>query len=222
MLNDEAFQPVLKMARIELQPGPMTLDPTDAATWAYFPIDALVALGSVHPAQAAVALVGQHGCVLLPESGEMTIHAHVMSPGRAYRLNWTAVRNEPARYAQWLWHAAAAAHSLIGQMAQWSFCVQHHTPTQRLASWLLHCWSQWPKDKLKFHLDALPHAMRQCVEPALLHAAKLQQPSGFDVHDGVLSAAVPLHLSALACDCHQKITAKTAAFSALPQGGYLP
>ena len=101
-----------------------------------------------HPCHAmpgAVALVGQRGCVVWPSAPSAAVQVHVVSPGHAYRLDWAAVRQDPSRFAPWLWHTTAAAQSLIAQMAQWSFCAQHHSPLQRLASWLLHGLRSLPK-----------------------------------------------------------------------------
>ena len=122
MLGDDAFQPALKIKQVQLQPGPMVVDQRGVDSWAFFPVDALITVGAESPSLAAMALVGRHGCVLWPQAGDSAMHVHVMAPGRAYRVDWTAVRNDPTRYAKWLWHAAAATQGLIQQMAQWSFC----------------------------------------------------------------------------------------------------
>lgn len=207
MLGDNAFQVALKVAQVQLQPGPVPTDPLGVASWAYFPVDALITVGSERSAQAAVALVGRHGGVFGPQDGDSAMHAQVMAPGMAYRVDWSAVRKKPTRYAQWLWHAAVATQGLIGQMAQWSFCVQHHTPTQRLASWLLHCWAQSSKVPFQLHLHAMPPAMRQCVPLSPLEAGHVQ-PNGFEVNEGFLTALVPHRLLEQACTCHQKIATR--------------
>lgn len=210
MLGDGAFQPDLKITQVQLQPGPMVVDPRGVDAWAFFPVDALITIGVESSSQAAVTLVGRHGCVLWSQAGEGAMNAHVMAPGRAYRVDWTAVRNDPTRYAKWLWHAAAATQGLIQQMAQWSFCVQHHTPVQRLASWLLHCWAQSPQFQLPRH--AMPPAMRQCLEALPSEAFHAQLQPDFEVCEGFLPAVVPQHLQALACTCHQKIAVRREGF----------
>jgi hypothetical protein len=202
MLGDDAFQAALKVVRVQLQPGPVPTDPLGVASWAYFPVDALITMGSERSAQAAIALVGRHGGVFGPQDGDSAMYAHVMAPGLAYRVDLAAVHNDPSRYSQWLWHAAAATQELIGQMAQWSFCVQHHAPAQRLASWLLYCLAQSSKDQ--FHLHAMPPAMRQCVPLSPLGAGQAP-PHGFEVREGFLTALVPHRLLEQACTCHQKI-----------------
>jgi hypothetical protein len=207
MLGDGAFPPALKMTQVQLQPGPMA-DLCRAEAWAYFPVDALITVGPEHPAQAAVALVGRHGGVLGPQVGHGAVHAHVMTPGLAYRVDWAVVRDDPTRYAQWLWHAAAATQALLNQMAQWSFCVQHHTPAQRLASWFLHCMAQSPAAPLQLNLQLIPPSIRQGVVGSPVDAFHVQPLSGFEVREGFLSAAAPQRLSALACTCHQKLAAR--------------
>jgi len=207
MLGDGVVPPTLKMTQVQLPSGPMT-DTGAAGAWAYFPVDALIAVGPAHAERAAVALVGQHGGVLGPQTGHGAMHGYVVVPGVAYRVDWTVVRDDPARYAQWLWHAAVATQALANQIAQWSFCMQHHTPVQRLASWFLHGMAQSSAVPLQLHLHAIPLSMRQGMAGAQVDAFNVQLLPGFEVRDGFLSASAPQRLLALACSCHQKLASR--------------
>lgn len=209
MLGDGAFPSALQMTQVQLPPGPLAVGPCGADAWAYFPVDALITIGPEGSAQAAVALVGRRGCVIWPQVGQAALHAQVMVPGLAYRVNWAVVRDDPTRYAKWLWHATAATQGLVKQMAQWAFCVQHHAPTQRLASWLLHCMAQSSVGQLQLSLHALPTSMCPCLGGAQVSACSAQQLPGVEVREGTLSAVVPQRLLAQACTCHQKLAVRS-------------
>lgn len=204
MLGDGTLEPALKVAAVQLPVGPLSVQPSDTAFYAYFPVDALIAMVPDRSDRSAVALVGRHGGVF-DLDGQRAMRAHVMVPGQAYQVDWTLVHKEPTRHARWLWHAAAATQGLIGQMGQWSFCTQHHTPTQRLASWLLYCSAQLSTVPLRLHLDAMPPAMRQCLTPSPVVGRQFVAPPGFSVSEGVLSVSSMNGLLAQACTCHQDI-----------------
>ena len=201
MLGDGAFPPALKMTQVQLQPGPMA-DLCRAEAWAYFPVDALIGLVPVHSAATAVALVGRHGCIVLPDAAA-SVQAHVVSPGRAYRRDWVGVNEDPDRFAPWLWHAAAAAQSLIGQMAQWSFCAQHHSPSQQLASWLLYGLAQSPKTELTLSLAGLPPGIQTWLSTSAEPA--VSDSCGFVVDEGCLRTRRNPQLAAQACSCHTRM-----------------
>lgn len=201
MLADVALQSDLQPVCVDLPSGPLAPDSHGSGQFVYFPVDALMTLGAVNSADAVLAVVGRHGCVAPGQAGGTAIQSHVMVPGRAYRIDWAPVADDPVRYAPWLWQTTAAAQRLIGQMTQWSFCVQHHTGPQHLASWLLHCVAQYPRDPLNFHLHALPTAIRQLLAPS-----DAQNGPGFDVHEGHLHVTSPQRLAEQACSCHQKMT----------------
>lgn len=208
MLRGGVFPPALKVQQVKLPLGLLAADSCVPEAWVYFPVDALIAIGPMRTVSVAEAWVGRHGCLLWPSVGDGAMQAHVMAPGWAYRADWTAVRNDPTQYAQWLWHASVATQTLINQMAQWSFCVQHHTPSQRLASWLLHGMAQSPAFSLQLSLQAMPPAMRQCLDVLPPGVAPAPCGSGFDVREGIWAVPAPQQLSALACACHQKLAAR--------------
>lgn len=205
MLASGAWVGDVSTTLVNLQPGPIPAETADAGAWAYFPIDALICLVPSHSAWAAVALVGRHGCVLPPHAGDTSWRAHVVSPGRAYRLDWALVREDPVRFAPCLWHAASAAQSLIGQMAQWSFCAQHHSPSQHLASWLLYGLAQSPKAELTLSLEGLPPGIQTWLAPSVVAAPEADDSRGFVVEEGCLRTTFSAQLKAQACSCHARM-----------------
>jgi hypothetical protein len=206
MLTDVVLQADLKPVCVDLLTGLLTPGFHGTDRFVYFPVDALMTLGSGRSADAALAVVGLHGCVAPGPAGGSSTHAHVVVPGQAYRIDWAPVADDPERYAAWLWHTAAATQRLIRQMVQWSFCAQHHTGRQHLASWLLHCMAQYPRAHLNFHLHALPMSIRHLLALSGAHNA-----SGFDVHEGHVHVTSPRRLAEQACSCYQKMVGADAA-----------
>lgn len=211
ILSKSQAVPDLKVDCVPLPVGPLAPG-SDFSV--YFPLDALMTLGSAHAAPSAfsaaslggvVALVGQHGCVGPLQSGAASMQAHVMLAGHAYCVDWTPVRDDPARYAHWLWFQTSSLQRLLGQMAQWSFCAQHHTPVQSLSSWLLQCWALRPDDGLTLCLNALPQPVRQWADLSQEGAKLAPAGAAFEVRDGCVRVLSAPALAALACACHAQM-----------------
>jgi hypothetical protein len=210
ILAEDALWPALKLPRVQLQLGPMPSDPEGLATWCFFPVDALITLSSVNPQQSVPTFVGQHGCVLPPQVQGSAMQSRVMVSGQAYRMNWNELRADPRRHAMWLRYTLAATQGLIGQMAQWVFCVQHHTSEQRLASWLLHCIAQSSNAELNVDISSLPLAIRQLLVPLQPGIFRHAHDWGFEIQNGCLRTTAPSLLRAQACCCYQKMAVVNA------------
>lgn len=214
MLGDGAAWEGVQISRVNLPLGHLH---QEQGEWAYFPVDALISWVPTPAMPGAVALVGRRGCVVWPSTPSAPVQVHVVSPGHAYRLNWAAVRQDPSRFAPWLWHTTAAAQSLMGQMAQWSFCAQHHSPSQRLASWLLHGLAQSSKAELLLSEQSLPLGVQQwlstlrVVSGAVPDAvsgtvdAQATHDPGYILKDGCLRTTDEAKLLAQACACHTSL-----------------
>jgi hypothetical protein len=208
MLGEGALGDGVQLTRVNLPSGHLQ---QDHGEWAYFPVDALISWVPTQSTQSAVALVGHRGCVVMPSGPSAPVQVHVVSPGHAYRLDWAVVRQDPSRFAPWLWHTTAAAQSLIGQMAQWSFCAQHHSPSQRLASWLLHGLAQTPKPELLLSLKSLPRAMQDWLSSSGAVDAQAIKGHGYIVKDGCLRTTNPVQLLDQACPCHASMAHPNSA-----------
>jgi hypothetical protein len=96
MLSDGDWGDDVQVTRLNLPSGPLQ---EEHGEWVYFPVDALISWVPTHSMQGAVALVAHRGCVLLPPAQSAPVQLHVVSPGHAYRLDWTLVRQNPSRFA---------------------------------------------------------------------------------------------------------------------------
>jgi hypothetical protein len=199
---------------VDLPFGPWTLEPSNP--FVYFPIDALLTFSharAVHDAVDVVdvAVVGQHACVGPSELWGMSMHAVVIVPGQAYRIDWTQVKQDPQRYADWLWHTTVVTHGLIEQMAQTAFCVRHHTPVQRLASWLLMASGQFVGASLRLPLEALPASISQRSESRAQTLDTLQALQAIALEGDSLHVLDAQRLAAAACRCHTRVTSAAVA-----------
>ncbi len=184
---------------IDLPAGPLALEVMRQEGVAYFPMGALISLGA-SPLTHVPAVLGLQSCLLPMPQEAGVLQAHVMVPGQACRVAWTPVQENPQRYADGLWATTLATQALLRQIAQWAFCVQHHTPVQVAASWFLNCCAQASQADWPLNWTALPQPIQQV----------LPQLTGIEVSHGVLQAFDLPRLRALACDCHRHIAAPIA------------
>ena len=205
LLADSALQPDLKPVCMALSAGPLVFDFSGSDRFIYFPVDALMTLGPANSSNAVLAVVGWHGCVASGQTESSAIQSHVMVPGQAYRLDWSVVAQDPARYTAWLWHTTAATHGQMEQMAQTAFCVQHHHATQRLASWLLMCLAQYGGDDLVLPLACLPASILASAADLQNTLQTLESQGALAWRDAHIEQLHAGRLVALACRCHTMV-----------------
>lgn len=210
------------LERVPLTPGAWPLEGTDSNAHVYFPEEGLVSLWRPGPQGAAtvLAVAGRHSCLLPGYWQPGPFQAHVLVPGHAHRFNWSLVQSDSQRYADWLLETAKASQQLIRQVAQMTYCVQHHGVAQRMASWLLICLNQNPQPSLQIQLAELKHWL--CVSPEQFQSAlvtlqahaviRLESPSSADLlpeHEAMASTllhtSAPARLEQLACSCHLQV-----------------
>lgn len=207
MLQEGAWDGDVKPILVHLPPGPLSDE--DLGAWAYFPVDALIGLMSSGAPDACTVVVGHHGCVMSSGCG-MSMHAHVVSPGWVYKLDWMPVHQDPGRFAPWLWQTAAVTQQLMGQMAQWSFCVHHHSPSQRLASWLLHALTQTSHAELKLSWKGLPLDLQRWLAHDAAAASLAADEGGYTLEADGVRAMRHERLRAQACTCHVHMATPSA------------
>lgn len=190
--------------RIQVPAGPWPIELDRHHDWAYFPDDSLV---SVSPSRlawgdAVIAVVGHHGFWLPGMLTGRPLHAQVLRAGHVHRVDWSIVQRDPQRYAPWLIRAAQASQRMMGQMAQLAFCAKHHTPTQRMASWLLVCRHESVNTSLPASLGGIQSSLRE--QDQWLVAA-LSQCHGKGAVPASLVSLDQEALAVVACTCHRYI-----------------
>lgn len=216
MFKDAPTNLAVSLECVDLPQGPLSLACTDR--YVYFPLDALVTLTQINPANDAVdvAVVGCHACIGPSELWGTPMQAMVMVPGHAYRLDWTKVKQDPDLYSAWLWHITMVIHGLIEQMAQTAFCARHHNTAQRLASWFLICLAQHDAAFMWLPLAVLPASLRQ--QERALHAAlhALENLRAVELSDARVHVLGAERLARVACRCHNMVKPSVAASQPRP------
>lgn len=211
--------------RVHLMTGPWPTNLRQQNDWAYFPDDSLIGLSAdTQPrGHGGMVIAGRHGFWLSGPMTGLTLRARVLHEGHIYRLNWRMVQDDPHRFAPCLISAALATQRLIRQMAQMAFCVQHHTPVQRMASCLLVCLQQSSDASLSVRQDDVLDMLRVPADVLQEALSVLQTHSGIRCDPGVpttkpgpvavparLWTQDPQHLALLACDCHRHMNAEAS------------
>jgi hypothetical protein len=202
MLHDIPWASVFPMERVFLPPGSLNV-----ASNVYFPQDALLTLSQVSANRPPVdlAVVGRHACVGPADLWGVQMQVSVMVSGYALRLDGAVIRAQADRYAACLWHITTATHGLIEQMAQTTFCVQHHAATQRLASWLLMCLAQYGGENLALPLVYLPTSIRTSVADFQSALQSLESQGAFVLRGEHIEQLCAIGLAAAACRCHTMV-----------------
>lgn len=196
------------LERVSLAIGPWPALSSGAEAQVYFPEQGLIALsapGAAHQ-RVRLALLGCQSCWVPGYWSASGMQAHVLVAGHAWRMPWSVLESEPQRWGPLLLQAAAASQQLVRQMAQTTFCAQHHSATERLASWLLIAMAQAGTSAMHLPLDALREWMRLPESELSLATHHLVAHGGM-VLEGVpgdqrVCGLSPDKLTALACACH--------------------
>lgn len=206
MLSDHALPASMRLERVELQVGPLRSSLAGSDACIYFPIDALLTLGSASSLEHGLAVVGCHAGVESPSVSGTGMQAFVRVPGQTYKMDWPPAQDDPALYAACLWHAAASTQGLIRQMAQWFFCLKNHTREQSLCAWLLQCLAHYPGKALSVHLALIPQSIRPEMDHSKSAESNAHVDSGYRLALDQLHVLSPQRLAQRACSCHQKQT----------------
>ena len=200
------------LERVHWMPGPWLAERDHV----YFPEEGLMAFSSTtKPAMPPV--LGRHTCWLNAHEDATAcgLQTHVLEGGYGQRIRWSDLVEAPEHARAWLLQTAAGSQQLLQQMAQMAYCAQHHSATQRLASWLLICLDQAGSANLQIRAAAVLQGLGASAADAAATAAALQDqgalvltPGGPDLAaDGqlVMKQLKAHKLSPLACSCHLQV-----------------
>ncbi len=113
----------------------------DIAQYVYFPTTSIISIRMdlSDGYSAETAIVGNGGMLGIALLGHPHIfhHAFVRTPGFAYKLPVSVLRQEFERARALMQILLTASRNLIFQMSQNSLCRSHHTVEQQLVRWIL-------------------------------------------------------------------------------------
>lgn len=131
-----------QLERIDLPLGSVICEPGEAIGHVYFPTTAVVSLHSrlTDDTTPAVAMIGNTGVVgvsLFMGGRSAPSRAVVQHPGQGYRLNAGTVMGAFNQSAPVTHLLLLYTQAMITEMAQTTFCLIRHSPTQQLSRLML-------------------------------------------------------------------------------------
>ena len=173
----------------------------------YFPTDCIVSLLYVleDGNSAEIAIVGKEGAVgvSLFMGGETTpSRAVVQTPGFAYRLSGTRLKQEFDRHGQMLNLLLRYTQSLITQMAQTAVCNRYHALDQQLCRWLLLSLDRLDSNELKMTQELIASMLGVRREGVTEAAGRLQKQGVIRYSRGKITVLDRPKLERLSCECY--------------------
>jgi CRP-like cAMP-binding protein len=199
-----------RLAAVTLAEGSVLHQLGALAAHAYFPTTAVVALhvGAVKEPGLAVAMIGRRsvlGAGMMFGLASANAYAQTLLPGRAWRLDLTAVRAEFDRDGDARQVLMECTQTLVALVAQTALCVRQHTLDQQLATRLLQLAgavnSPWlPLTQAR--LAGVLGVRREGVNHAL---QRWQTAGSIEVKRGGIRLLQPQALRAVCCKCHAAV-----------------
>ena len=192
----------------ELELGQVLMGPGMRATYAWFPLDAIVSLGipaAGQPHSFGVALVGAEGMVGIPlllGSTASSLRAVVMRPGAALRIPVPAFRVQLSESEDFRNRLQRYVLVSLTQLAQGAVCTRYHRVEERLARWLLMAQDRAPHGPVHATHEFLAATLGVRRAGVTRAAAMLQQRQLITYRRGVLTILNRDGLEDAACGCY--------------------
>jgi len=192
----------------ELELGQMLMGPGLRATHAWFPIDAIVALGMAaegKPHVFGVALVGAEGMAGIPlllGSTISPVRAVVVRQGTALRIPVPALRRQLQKSEEFRRRMQQYVLVSLAQLAQAVLCTRFHRVEERLARWLLMTQDRGPIGPVHATHEFLAATLGVRRAGVTRAAAVLQRRQLIAYHRGVLTVLDRRGLEGASCGCY--------------------
>ena len=205
---EERERVLAQCERRELEPGQLLMGPGLRATHAWFPLDAIVALGipaAGKPHCFGIALVGAEGMVGIPlllGSAASSLRAVVIRPGAALRISVAALRlmlQDSGHFGRRMQQYVLVS---LAQIAQAALCTRYHRVEERLARWLLMTQDRAPQGPVHATHEFLAATLGVRREGVTRAAAVLQRRKLIAYHRGVLTVLDREGLEEASCACY--------------------
>ena len=205
---EERERVLAQCERRELEPGQLLMGPGLRATHAWFPLDAIVALGipaAGKPHCFGIALVGAEGMVGIPlllGSAASSLRAVVIRPGAALRISVAALRlmlQDSGHFGRRMQQYVLVS---LAQIAQAALCTRYHRVEERLARWLLMTQDRAPQGPVHATHEFLAATLGVRREGVTRAAAVLQRRNLIAYHRGVLTVLDRGGLEHASCACY--------------------
>jgi len=180
----------------------------------YFPTDSIVSLQYImeNGASTAILVVGKEGLVgvTLFMGGEGTpSRTLVQSPGYAYRLPRSKVKEEFNRHGELLMLMLRYTQAMIAQITQTAVCYRHHSIEQQLCRWLLLSLDRLSDHSMNMTQEFISNMLGVRRESITQAARKLQEAGIIDYRRGKIDVLDRAKLEAMSCECYSSVIRET-------------
>lgn len=199
---------------VELIQGKVLHEMGETVRYAFFPIDAIVAILAVleNGDCTEVAMVGNEGVVGISAfmGGEaIPRQAVVRSPGYAYRLQSKWLNREFSRHGEMLVLLLRYTQALITQTAQTAICNRHHSIDQQLCRVLLQSLDRLGGNEIAITHETIANMLGVRRESVTEAAGKMKQLGLIECRRGKLTILDRPGVETLCCECYDVVRRET-------------
>ena len=199
---------------VELTQGKVLHEMGETVRYAFFPIDAIVAILAVleNGDCTEVAMVGNEGVVGISAfmGGEaIPRQAVVRSPGYAYRLQSKWLNREFSRHGEMLVLLLRYTQALITQTAQTAICNRHHSIDQQLCRVLLQSLDRLGGNEIAITHETIANMLGVRRESVTEAAGKMKQLGLIECRRGKLTILDRPGVEKLCCECYDVVRRET-------------
>lgn len=199
---------------VELTQGKVLHEMGETVRYAFFPIDAIVAILAVleNGDCTEVAMVGNEGVVGISAfmGGEaIPRQAVVRSPGYAYRLQSKWLNREFSRHGEMLVLLLRYTQALITQTAQTAICNRHHSIDQQLCRVLLQSLDRLGGNEIAITHETIANMLGVRRESVTEAAGKMKQLGLIECRRGKLTILDRPGVETLCCECYDVVRRET-------------
>lgn len=208
----ERLSPYLESTNLAL--GAVLCEPSQPMRYAYFPVDCIISMlyEMENGESAEMAIIGNEGLagVALFLGGQSMMNRTVVqSPGNAYRIPETVLKDEFARHTDLHDLLLRYTQALLAQVSQTAVCNRHHSVVEQLCRWLLLSIDRMPGDDLTMTQQLIADMLGVRRAGVTEAAGKLQQLGVISYHRGNISVLDRERLEELCCECYAVVKKET-------------
>lgn len=202
--------------------GVVIYEPHEEISYAYFPIDCIVSMlyEMANGESAEMAVIGNEGLVgvsLFLGGQTMANRALVQSPGEAYRLKASILKEEFERHETMHDLLLRYTQALLAQVAQTAVCNRHHSVVEQLCRWLLLSIDRLPGDDLTMTQQLIADMLGVRRAGVTEAAGKLQERGVISYRRGNISVLDRERLEEMSCECYAVVRKETDRLMGRPQ-----
>lgn len=205
--NQMLLSPHLKLVNLPI--GKVIYEPYQALDHVYFPTDCIISMFHITAdgTSTEISIVGNEGIAGISSfmGGEsLPSLAIVQSPGFAYRISASELRNQFDKDIDIRIHLLSYTQALIVQISQTAACNSHHSIEQRLCRWLLLSLDRLSSNNLTMTHESIANMLGVRREGVTEAAGKLKKLGVINYKRGHIEVLDRKKLESCSCECYQE------------------